>query len=101
MSRESSEPKAAATDLATFIHSPTLASVNPASHQGFVFWSYEIVERATHDGSGWEDAIIGTILNVAAHGEAIEDEESSRGLSGKIGITRGSIGKYIICGKRP
>jgi hypothetical protein len=86
--------------LATLVHSPTLASVNIASHQGFVFWSYEIVEWAPHDGSGRKDTVVGAILDVAVYGEAIKDKKGARGLGGKMGITRGPVGKKIVYGRR-
>lgn len=44
--------------------------------------------------------IVGTILDVAMHREAVKNEESARGLSGKLGIARGSIGKKVVYRER-
>jgi len=82
--------------LTTLVHSPALACVDPASHKGFVLWGHKIVEWATHDGDSRKDTIVGAILDIAAHGETIEDEKSARGLGDKMGITIGPVGEKVI-----
>ena len=64
-----------------------------------MFWSYEIVEWPAHDCGGRKDTIVGAIFNIAIDGEAIENQERARRLSGKAGITRGPVGKKIVYAK--
>lgn len=85
--------------MATFVDSPALASLNPASHQTLVLGGHEIIKGASHYGRRGEHAVVGTIVDAAMDGEAVEDQESARGLGAKFRITRGSVRKNVVNGR--